>query len=118
MAKQESMITNYKIIYLDIISKKFPSKTDTYDKILSKKILSNYDVIVLNKELFPNAMETNRRRNNHIFDDGPTYMVGGKEDDIGRYIGTPAVYPLSVYKNGEKIGNGFQGTHIKPIIFK
>ena len=55
MAKQESMIPNYKNIYLDIISKKFPSKTDTYDKILSKKILSNYDVIVLNKELFPNA---------------------------------------------------------------
>ena len=55
MAKQESMIPNYKNIYLDIISKKFPSKTDTYEKILSKKILSNYDVIVLNKELFPNA---------------------------------------------------------------
>ena len=55
MAKQESMIPNYKNIYLDIISKKFPSKTDTYDKILSKKILSNYDVIVLNKEQFPNA---------------------------------------------------------------
>ena len=55
MAKQEPMIPNYKNIYLDIISKKFPSKTDTYDKILSKKILSNYDVIVLNKELFPNA---------------------------------------------------------------
>ena len=49
------MIPNYKSIYLDIISKKFPSKTDTYEKILSKKILSNYDVIVLNKELFPNA---------------------------------------------------------------
>ena len=49
------MIPNYKNIYLDIISKKFPSKTDTYEKILSKKILSNYDVIVLNKELFPNA---------------------------------------------------------------
>jgi len=55
MAEQESMIPNYKNIYLDIISKKFPSKTDTYEKILSKKILSNYDVIVLNKELFPNA---------------------------------------------------------------
>lgn len=55
MAEQEPMIPNYKNIYLDIISKKFPSKTDTYDKILSKKILSNYDVIVLNKELFPNA---------------------------------------------------------------
>lgn len=55
MAKQISMIPNYKNIYLDIISKKFPSKTDTYEKILSKKILSNYDVIVLNKELFPNA---------------------------------------------------------------
>ena len=55
MAEQEPMIPNYKNIYLDIISKKFPSKTDTYEKILSKKILSNYDVIVLNKELFPNA---------------------------------------------------------------
>lgn len=55
MAAQEPMIPNYKNIYLDIISKKFPSKTDTYEKILSKKILSNYDVIVLNKELFPNA---------------------------------------------------------------
>lgn len=55
MAKQESMIPNYKNIYLDIISKKFPSKTDTYEKILSKKILSNYDVIVLNNELFSTA---------------------------------------------------------------
>ena len=55
MAEQEPMIPNYKNIYLDIISKKFPSKTDTYEKILSKKILSNYDVIVINKELFPNA---------------------------------------------------------------
>lgn len=55
MAKQEPMIPNYKNIYLDIISKKFPSKTDTYEKILSKKILSNYEVILLNKELFPNA---------------------------------------------------------------
>ena len=55
MAEQEPMIPNYKNIYLDIISKKFPSKTDTYDKILSKKILSNYEVILLNKELFPNA---------------------------------------------------------------
>ena len=55
MAEQEPMIPNYKNIYLDIISKKFPSKKDTYEKILSKKILSNYDVIVLNKELFPNA---------------------------------------------------------------
>ena len=55
MAEQEPMIPNYKNIYLDIISKKFPSKTDTYEKILIKKILSNYDVIVLNKELFPNA---------------------------------------------------------------
>ena len=88
-------------------------------------ILSNFENVEVSGQtsssypsLFPNAMETNRRRNNHIFDDGPTYMVGGKEDDIGRYIGTPAVYPLSVYKNGEKIGNGFQGTHIKPIIFK
>lgn len=55
MAKQESIIPNYKNIYLDIISKKFPSKTDTYEKILSKKILSNYDVIVLNNELFSTA---------------------------------------------------------------
>ena len=55
MAEQEPMIPNYKNIYLDIISKKFPSKTDTYEKILSKKILSNYEVILLNKELFPNA---------------------------------------------------------------
>ena len=55
MAEQEPMIPNYKNIYLDIISKKFPSKTDTYEKILSKKILSNYDVIVLNNELFSTA---------------------------------------------------------------
>ena len=55
MAKQESMIPNYKNIYLDIISKKFPSKKDTYEKVLSKNTLTNYDVIVLNKELFPNA---------------------------------------------------------------
>ena len=45
MAEQEPMIPNYKNIYLDIISKKFPSKTDTYEKILSKKILSNYDFL-------------------------------------------------------------------------
>ena len=55
MAEQEPMIPNYKNIYLDIISKKFPSKKDTYEKILSKKILSNYDVIVLNNELFSTA---------------------------------------------------------------
>ena len=55
MAKQTPMIPNYKNIYLDIISKKFPSKKDTYKKILSKSTLTNYDVIVLNKELFPNA---------------------------------------------------------------
>ena len=55
MDKQESMIPNYKNIYLDIISKKFPSKKDTYEKVLSKNTLTNYDVIVLNKELFPNA---------------------------------------------------------------
>ena len=55
MAKQESMIPNYKNIYLDIITKKFPSKKDTYKKILSKNTLTDYDVIVLNNELFSTA---------------------------------------------------------------
>ena len=55
MAEQEPMIPNYKNIYLDIITKKFPSKKDTYKKILSKNTLTDYDVIVLNNELFPNA---------------------------------------------------------------
>ena len=55
MAEQEPMIPNYKNIYLDIISKKFPSKTDTYKKILSKNTLTDYDVIVLNNELFSTA---------------------------------------------------------------
>ena len=55
MAKQISMIPNYKSIYLDIITKKFPSKKDTYKKILSKNTLTDYDVIVLNNELFSTA---------------------------------------------------------------
>ena len=55
MDKQEPMIPNYKNIYLDIITKKFPSKKEAYKKLLSKKTLTNYDVIVLNNELFPTA---------------------------------------------------------------
>jgi len=43
---------NYKQIYLDILSQKYPHKKDVCEKLLEKKRLSAMDVIELNEKIF------------------------------------------------------------------
>jgi hypothetical protein len=43
---------NYKQIYLDILSQKYPHKKDVCEKLLEKKRLSVMDVIELNEKIF------------------------------------------------------------------
>lgn len=58
MDKQISIGPNYKKIYNDIIARNFPSKQKEYQDILGKEVLSNYDVIVLNEQLFSKNNDT------------------------------------------------------------
>ncbi|MFY1047171.1 helix-turn-helix domain-containing protein [Chryseobacterium sp. GP-SGM7] len=43
---------NYKLIFSDIIDKKYPDKKDCCKKILEKSSLNNLDIIRLNKLIF------------------------------------------------------------------
>lgn len=45
---------NFKRIYIDMIRLKYPDKTKELLKILDKEILTDYDLLQLNKSLFGN----------------------------------------------------------------
>lgn len=45
---------NFKRIYIDMIRLKYPGKTKELLKILDKEILTDYDLLQLNKSLFGN----------------------------------------------------------------
>ncbi|MGG7549784.1 helix-turn-helix domain-containing protein [Chryseobacterium arthrosphaerae] len=53
---------NYKKIYLDLIRKKFPSKEENCNKILSKEKLEILDVIALNMILFGNCSANQKHK--------------------------------------------------------
>ena len=63
MAEQISIKTpNYSRIYTDLVSSKFPSLFEELKSILTKKRLSNMDIINLNKKLFgKEELENNNR---------------------------------------------------------
>ncbi len=42
---------NYKLIYTDLISKKFPEKQSDFQRILSKKSLNEFDVLQISRQL-------------------------------------------------------------------
>lgn len=63
MAEQVPINTpNYSRIYTDLVIQKFPALFDELKTILTKKKLSNMDIITLNKKLFgKNELENNNR---------------------------------------------------------
>lgn len=50
--QSHSMTPDYKKIYLDLVDLKYPEKKDECAKILSKKNLSAFDVIEINRIIF------------------------------------------------------------------
>ncbi len=42
---------NYKLIYTDLLSKKFPEKQAEFKEILSKKMLNELDVLFISRQL-------------------------------------------------------------------
>ena len=54
---------NYKQIYMDILSKKYPHKKDECEKLLEKKSLSALDVIELNKKIFGAGNQQSKKFN-------------------------------------------------------
>ncbi|KMQ63508.1 transposase [Chryseobacterium sp. BLS98] len=56
-------LPNYKLIYMDIISKKYPEKKDRCMYILKKNNLSEFDVLKLNAIIFGTDSEDSRIHN-------------------------------------------------------
>lgn len=54
---------NYKLIFKDILEKKFPDKKEGCESILSKESLSNIDIINLNKIIFGKSDSTSEGLN-------------------------------------------------------
>ncbi|WP_294231487.1 helix-turn-helix domain-containing protein [uncultured Chryseobacterium sp.] len=49
---KKSVPVNYNRIYRDIITKKFPEKADSCEKLLTNKSLSALDIIEINEKIF------------------------------------------------------------------
>lgn len=49
---------NYKLIYSDIISLKYPNKKDKCEFLLSKTKLSELDILTLNNKIFGNGSKS------------------------------------------------------------
>lgn len=54
---------NYKQIYMDILSRKYPHKKEECEKLLEKKTLSALDVIELNEKIFGTANQQSEKFN-------------------------------------------------------
>ncbi|MDQ1162419.1 DNA-binding transcriptional regulator YiaG [Chryseobacterium sp. SORGH_AS 447] len=59
------MKPNYKLIYSDIIDKKFPDRKKEFQSILSKNDLSFLEIINLNRKIFQNEAENKRDNQRH-----------------------------------------------------
>ncbi|WP_343608954.1 helix-turn-helix domain-containing protein [Chryseobacterium oranimense] len=62
----EKSSPNYKLIYRDIINKKYPNKISICQKILSKEKLSVLDIIRLNDIIFDNSQIQNSSKNQKL----------------------------------------------------
>ncbi|WP_434981069.1 helix-turn-helix domain-containing protein [Daejeonia sp. YH14] len=60
MAKEQEI--NYKRIFIDIISQKFPEKKEICKTIAEKKHLSGVDIIEINEKIFGNNAQNQRHR--------------------------------------------------------
>ena len=49
---------NYKIIFEDIIAKKYPEKEEECRQILNKKELTTFNILELNKRIFGTSIES------------------------------------------------------------
>lgn len=56
------MTPDYKLIYSDIIDKKFPDRKEEFQSLLSKSNLSFLDILNLNEKIFQN--ETGKQKDN------------------------------------------------------
>ncbi|SFN43422.1 hypothetical protein SAMN05421594_2795 [Chryseobacterium oleae] len=57
---------NYKLIYSDIIERKFPHKKAECEKLLEKKILSTMDILELNNRIFGAKNQDSKKMNQKL----------------------------------------------------
>ncbi|MBB4804834.1 hypothetical protein HNP38_000106 [Chryseobacterium defluvii] len=58
---EKSKSPDYRVIYTDIINKKYPHKKELCSSILEKKQLSNLDIINLNTKIFGLQAKENQK---------------------------------------------------------
>lgn len=56
---------DYKQIYTDIISKKYPQKKEECQRILEKQNISTIDILELNRKIFGTKKETEKSNQRH-----------------------------------------------------
>ena len=56
----EKLKPDYKRIYIDIITKKYPHKMEECGRLLCKEELSVLDILELNKKIFGNTLKKNQ----------------------------------------------------------
>ncbi|ANF49118.1 transposase [Chryseobacterium glaciei] len=93
---EQSGSVNYKRIFTDIITKKFPEKITECRSILDKKALSVLDVIELNRKIFGNS-------------DKSTQIFNQKE----RSYNESAILKILDYQKKNKLNNSQLALHFK-----
>lgn len=73
--KNYAIEPDYKKIYWDLISEKFPLQLKDYQKFFDKKKLSCLDVIELNKKLFPDNDAKNFNQKHKSYDKESIVMM-------------------------------------------
>ena len=97
MDKQAQIKPNYKTIYTDILSKKYPEKKDKCIHLLDKKNLSALDIINLNVQIF--GARTSKTHNNS----NQRYRSYGKSD----------ILKILDYQKKYRINNSQLANHFK-----
>lgn len=94
--QQKIGMPNYKKIYQDMISKKYPDKTSVCSPILAKKNLSFFDILRINEIIFGSPKkETNIFNQRH------------------RSYDKQAIYDILEYQKKNKLNNSQLSIHFK-----